>query len=261
MMKKLITSLIFFVCCLNAYSQLAPVGTKWIYETLDLDINKSYYVREEIIVLKDTLIDGTNYSQIKESFYTKENSKIYYYKNGEKLLFFDFDVKVGDSIFIDHFSTYNSEEILTKKYPIYINKISYIKTSSNDSLKVVEFKFNPRINRNYSTGLIVEKILTHLNGLRNGPFDNDLIGSPQFEGGISFKCYSEPTGFNFKLVDDCNKVGVKNVEKTLFEIYPNPVTDFLYFKSTKKTIENISIYNVFGELVYHNNHVESAINL
>ena len=95
--------------------------------------------------------------------------------------------------------------------------------------------------------------------MRNEPFDCDLIGSPPFEGGTSFKCYSEPNGYNFKLVDDCNKVGLKNIEPTFFEIYPNPVSDFLYIKNAKQPIENISIYNILGVMIYSKSYYESSI--
>ena len=117
-MKKLFVLFILFMLGLNSSAQLAPVGTKWVYETIDGGSPKVYFGRQELTIIKDTTIDGTIYSQIYESvyesFYTKENSKIYYYKNGEKLLFFDFDVKKGDSLHIDYFSTYNFEEILIK---------------------------------------------------------------------------------------------------------------------------------------------------
>jgi transcription-repair coupling factor (superfamily II helicase) len=79
-MKKLFVLFTLFMLGLNASAQLAPVGTKWVYETLEGDITEAHYGREEKTIIKDTLIDGTIYSQIEESFYTKENSKIYYYK-------------------------------------------------------------------------------------------------------------------------------------------------------------------------------------
>ncbi len=121
--------------------------------------------------------------------------------------------------------------------------------------------FKPRKFSSFSYGLIAEKILTHLNGTKNQPFDCDLIGSSPFEGGTNFKCYTEPNGFNFKLVNDCNKVGVKNIGQTFFEIYPNPVTNFLYIKNPKTPIESISIYNLLGVLVYNKSYYESAIDL
>ncbi|MFA9214787.1 MAG: T9SS type A sorting domain-containing protein [Candidatus Methylacidiphilales bacterium] len=270
-MKKLLILLNLIMFFINASAQLAPVGTKWVYLNTSYELGKEYYYKFESTVLGDTVINNTIYSIIQstyknKTFYTKENNKIFYNYKGEKLLLFDFDVKEGDTLLVDYYGTFNTTDTLIKKHPLFINEVFYLKdTINNDSLKAVTFTgkrfgftFNPR------RLTIIEKILTHYKFnelLNNPPFNNSILGTPQFESNITFKCYTEPNGFNFKLVDDCNKVGVKNVEQIIFEIYPNPVTDFLYFKNTKTPIENISIYNVFGELVYKKNHIESVIDL
>lgn len=261
----------FFI---NASAQLAPVGTKWTYLSMVYDMPKTYYSKFEATIIRDTIIDSTTYSVINSYFnnkfyYTKENNKIFYNKNGEKLLFFDFDVKKGDTLLVD----YSVENYLIKKHPIYIKNIFYIKdTINNDSLKAVICIAN-RLASGESNAeiLIVEKILTHYfdynnsnefyQRLRSYPFNLDLLGNREFESNVIFKCYIEPNGYNFKLVDDCNKVGLKNIAPTFFEIYPNPVSDFLYIKNAKLTIENISIYNLLGVLIYSKCYSESAIDL
>lgn len=267
-MKKLLILLNFIVFFINASAQLAPVGTKWVYEYTEFDLNYSRFEKIEATVLKDTLIDSTTYSLIyckgnySNTFYTKENYKIFYYNKGEKLLFFDFDKKVGDSLYIDYTIPNGTSYTLIKKFPIYIKKIEYIKTALNDSLKLFICSY---INMNgYVISFnVLEKILTNYAwgnlALKTRPLNYDLIGGPYFEGGIIFKCYSEPNGFNFKVVDDCNKVGLKNIEPTFLEIYPNPVSDFLYIKNVKLPIENISIYNLLGVLIYSKIHNESSI--
>ncbi len=271
-MKKLLILLIYIVFVINVYSQLAPVGTKWTYESMVYDMPKTYYRKMEFKVEGDTIINGTTYSVINgfsKAFYTKENSKIFYTINGEKLLFFDFDVKIGDTLLVD----YSIGSSLVKKHPVCIRNVFFIKdTITNDSLKAIICVANrSTTGESIAEFLVVEKILTHYcdYDYRNGfyqrlmsyPFNYNLLGNREFESNVIFKCYSEQTGFNFKLVDDCNKVGVKNVEQTIFEIYPNPVTNFLYIKNSKTPIESISIYNVFGALVYHKNQIESAIDL
>jgi hypothetical protein len=273
-MKKLLILLNFIVFFINASAQLAPVGTKWVYETMSYDIPRYYYSKFEATIIRDTIIDSTTYSVINSYFnnkfyYTKENNKIFYNKNGEKLLFFDFDIKKGDTLLVD----YSVENYLIKKHPIYIKNIFYIKdTINNDSLKAVICIAN-RIHPSEGIAeiLIVEKILTHYHGynnnygyyqsLRSYPFNSDLLGLQTFESSIGFKCYTEPNGYNFKTVNDCSKVGLKNIEQTFFEIYPNPVSDFLYLKNAKLPIENISIYNILGVMIYSKSYSESAIDL
>lgn len=271
-MKKLLALFTLLMLGLNAFAQLAPVGTKWTYESMVYDMPKTYYGKMEFKVEGDTIINGTTYSVINgfgKAFYTKENNKIFYNKNGEKLLFFDFDVKRGDTLLVDYIIGNNT----IQKHTIYISNVFYIKdTITNDSLKAIICVAN-RLNPSEGTAeiLIVEKILTHYfdfdyrNGfyqrLRSFPFNLDLLGNREFESNVIFKCYTEPNGFNFKLVNDCNKVGVKNIEQTLFEIYPNPVTNYLFIKNTKLPIESISIYNLLGVLVYHKSYNESVIDL
>ena len=269
-MKKLLILLTFFVFGLNAIAQLAPIGTKWTYESMVYDMPKTYYRKMEFKVEGDTIINGTTYSVINgfsKAFYTKENSKIFYTINGEKLLFFDFDVKKGDTLLVD-FCIGSS---LVKKHPIYIRNVFYTKdTITNDSLKAIICVANrSTTGESIAEFLVVEKILTHYYDYnnRNGyyqrlmsyPFNYNLLGDQEFESNVIFKCYSEPTGFSFKVVNDCNKVGLKNIEPTFFEIYPNPVSDFLYIKNAKLPIENISIYNLLGVLIYSKSYSESAI--
>jgi len=275
-MKKLLILLNFIVFFINASAQLAPVGTKWVYLNTSYDIPRYYYSKFVATILRDTIIDKTTYSVINtfynnQSYYTKENNKIFYNKNGEKLLFFDFDVNKGDTLLIDYNGRFNSKDTIIRKYPVLINGVFYIKDSiNNDSLKVVSFSAKRYgFENNIAKIAVIEKILTHFlqmypspfynDILNNAPFDNNVLGTPQFESNTIFQCYSEPNGYNFKLVDDCNKVGLKNIEQTFFEIYPNPVSDFLYIKNAKLPIENISIYNLIGVLIYSKSYSESAI--
>jgi len=270
-MKKLLVLFTLFMLGLNASAQLAPVGTKWVYLNTSYEPGKEYYYKFETTVLGDTVINNTIYSIIlstykNKTFYTKENNKIFYNYKGEKLLFFDFDVKEGDTLLVDYYGTFNTTDTLIKKHPLFINEVFYLKDSiNNDSLKVISFTgkrfgftFNPR------RLTIIEKILTHYKFnelLNNPPFNNSILGTPQFESNITFKCYTEPNGYNFKLIIDCNKVGVKNIEETLLEIYPNPIIDYLHIKNTKQPIESISIYNLLGVLVYNKSYNESSIDL
>lgn len=53
----------------------------------------------------------------------------------------------------------------------------------------------------------------------------------------------------FFLVKDQNFLSSESFDKTEFELYPNPVNDYLTVKSNETTISSIKIYNTLGQVV------------
>ena len=161
-------------------------------------------------------------------------------------------MNVGDTSFVDLYDSRkyysNNVDSLYINFPIVITKKEYSHNPfNNDSL--LTFYFEPVIKPSYSVfGRVTEKILR---ADAQGTYDLDitLFNQPEFESGIRFRCYSEPTGFEFKMINDCNKAFLKEVVKIQnIIIFPNPTNNIFTIRlnSLFSNNCNITIYDNKG---------------
>ena len=254
MCKKGLFVLFFILLTLSSRAQLAPIGTKWLYEWWNFGDFHQYGGYDQYEIDKEVTIDSVIYSNIKgrKYLFTKLDNKVYYYFKNKKHLYFDFNVNVGDTSFVDFYDSKNyyrnNVDSLYINFPIVITKKEYIHNPFNrDSL--LTFYFEPLMKPYYSMfGRVTEKIL-RADAKGTSGLDIMLFNQPEFESGIQFRCYIEPTGFEFKMINDCNKAFLKEVFKSPnIMVFPNPTDDIFTISLNSLFSNNYSmiIYDYKG---------------
>jgi hypothetical protein len=185
-MKKILLTFVLSIVSFIGFAQLASIGTEWYYGIqyeMPPGVESYYKYRCE----KDTIINNETYSVIQsyrrgnERIYMmRDSSKVYYFLDGKKNLFFDFSAKKGDTIQLDvlQFASDNSYQILQTK--VVIQDIPYMKNYAvgvNDSIRSFSTDKFP-------SWIICEKLL-------NIVADYSFISpsqKPKYDS-YSFRCY------------------------------------------------------------------------
>jgi len=124
---------------------------------------------------------------------------------------------------------------------------------------IADFSYNQISNyevvfTNNSTGntsnkwLINNQVLTQSSPTYNFPFDNNYQVTLIIENG----CGSDTIT---KLVEVVKQVGIEDIAKNDFTIYPNPVKDFFTVKSAFNTFQSLAIFDAVGKLVFSANNL------
>jgi len=123
-MKKLLPLILCLLLSLNSFSQnLAPIGATWQYRYDGSTGNPWEGGILRFVSLKDTIINGTQYKWISifglsktgdaktagNYYFNDSNGIVFYYKNGTKNLFFDFNKIMGDTVEIDAYAGITSQ--------------------------------------------------------------------------------------------------------------------------------------------------------
>ncbi len=69
-----------------------------------------------------------------------------------------------------------------------------------------------------------------------------------------------PGQFSFDDIDLLNITGISTNVTAQTKVYPNPARDVLYLENAEK-FQDISIYNINGQLLYHSDEISNAIDL
>jgi len=268
---KRIFPILFFVLVLSTFStkaQLAPIGTKWTFLTVDASgpqPNVYFYSSTGAIAIKDTIIDSAIYSLINGYYWTNQNNKIFYYYHLKKYLYFDFNTNKKDTLAIDLFihNYDNGQDTIIQNYQIRIDDIYYHHYSSSDSILTYQLSGLNNLDSSLSQfkywlhqTLSLKIIFGHYYYTINSAyaFSPSLFYRSLIEYNIEFQCYQEPGGKTIKADSsiDCSKVGIdeiKNYEK-LISVFPNPSSGI--FQIEIKNIlkpKIVFIYDLKGDLV------------
>ncbi|MEM9548775.1 MAG: T9SS type A sorting domain-containing protein [Bacteroidota bacterium] len=242
-----IISLMFFLTNSGVtYSQynsvFGGISTEWNYMTMYCDaIFTDTYAFE-----KDTLVDGVMYKKVKDLglFRESDNKDELWYKavnSGEEILLMNLNLEVGD-IFEINSATYEVESILVM----------------NDR-KVVQFNYTPLNCGVYEKLRFVEGLGPNL-GFQF-MLDDDV------ENLRLIRCHSkdEETDLYFEdwFGEDCllEELSVSEISEFNFRAFPVPFREKLNLEFEKSGNRAISIFDLFGGMVYYNTSYSKSLNL
>lgn len=257
-----------------AFSQMewAPIGAKWYISKIEgtMPPDEGYILYE---VSRDTIMQEKNVKVITRTYFhsngkdvtTLENeytyekdSVVYYWKKGRFYTLYDFSARPGDKwtvygsgIFMDYCG-YDSLGVVV------VDSVTTL-TINNQKLKAIYT--SPEINSDWHfEDVIIERVgnITHLLPKSEGC----LLDTPDDEG--SLRCYEDnnlglyKAGYCQLVNCDCkelkNYTSVNNIKNSSFQVYPNPVKDYLIIKYSDNCLlngfTNAEIYNVKGEKMY-----------
>ena len=246
-------------------AQFAPINATWHIGLPDGNgIGAESFFK--YVNLKDTLINGDNYSLIKafdhtnsilqekNAFLSKDSNVVYYFLKGRKNKLFDLSVNLGDTVNLDlyHFRT---DTVISTS--VKIISISWFKKNSisNDSLKQYHFEvLEP--NSSDLLGKYTDKLIFSYNSPHLSLYH--LLSIPMIpEGNAYLRCYSD-SGYQFKFSYfnkpcDSYTVGLNNIEvpKPVL-ILSNPNHGLFEIEFNDTHLKLIRIYDIMGKLVYSN---------
>jgi hypothetical protein len=267
-MKKLFLIFIAINFALNGQCQnnWAPTGAEWFINHQEMFPFQAHgYIHYKVI--KDTIIDKHKVKFIKKQeisfnnkiiqddtlFAFEKDLKVYYYINGKFLMYYDFDVKIGDTISL-------SIEILK------CNSITPIKVVKIDTMRIdsiifrtiilgynsLKYNYNQNEKRiSYNEKLSIDYYIAPCAYPKNMFVDD--FSPPDY-----LRCYHDSSMFYIydywknrfpnapcdTLINQ--KVNAENLYIDKFSIYPNPTNGGVCINSDE-TIVSLNIYNLQGK--------------
>jgi len=245
--------LISFSYAQSAYIPLLKQNNQW--NILRSQLNPGILYTEIYRVDIDTIINGNHCKKIVTSndsalnavynfaYYMYEDTsskKIFTLDDNFNLkLYFDFDVKVGDTL-----SLYSPYFHLSQSDTFYVTQI--------DSVNLGGI-YRKRVSTNFKTNGILIPADDWIEGF--GTFKGLHYGGyPPYVGVyISLLCFSNNAQIIYQSAAGyCyyKNVGIKEFENQLISIYPNPVTDHLFIKTAQTNEYVLQIFDICGRLVF-----------
>ncbi len=269
MKKLLLLTLMLILANAAASQEFAPLGAKWHFSNCYYMIGEplTYSVIE---VVADTIIDE-KYSTVihlyKDNgveFVTdlivhEDQGRIYFYEFGEFKLFFDYNIKVGDTLAFQvpvnapaFQSNCGSEGVEYER--VYYALVDSIAILEADGVELSEFHTSKIIPEDYdgSYHFWLLEVFRQRIGSPTGLFGQsaveDLGGFPGF-----YRCYEDDEiSINFSATLPCDYTTV-NVfepeEKLAISVYPNPVKDFIRIELKGDHCSWIEIMDLNGKTI------------
>ena len=263
--EKALISILFFVTSIAGYSQLefAPIGAEWYYsQFVGFDPPQgANYIKHACF--KDSAIDGKLVKVIQKTKFTREGQfelgfeylhqnadTISYWKNGKFHELYNFSLEKGDSMLI-YSDTSNYMPCDTSHYG-WINIDSVFSVAiNNQKLKGYFASHKEGSYWGFGSRPIIEKIGSTSYLL---PHDEGCIMDMPGIGPL--RCYSDPEfGIYYNGNEPCDTLTTFPVYAPVinnnhqFNLYPNPVTDYLTIGYSGSDNFDAEIYNSYGNLV------------
>jgi Secretion system C-terminal sorting domain len=238
--QLLLSFFMFFSTCLSAQKTYIPMlkpNHSWKIDYANFNLGSVYSVK----IGKDSIIKGLKYNLLDHEYLREDSaqSKVFIYKNGKEQVLYNFNLKVGDTMFYNQSCFYVIKEITSVKLADSVSK----------TLKYrLAYKGFASYNKYWYMGI----------GSSNGP-----TFAP------SFGCQSDPT---YKLVDfsidgkslynvpfSVSDNTIPEIEETL--IYPNPLYDDLLNINLPTSLEitTLRIYDAFGKIHLSANNIPNNL--
>ena len=267
-MRKILTILIITIS-LNCFAQeWSPIGAKWHYTQWgNILVDYSFKTIESIA---DSIINGEQCKRLieKEIYYSdtitrnhymySENDSVFFYKDDEFHLLYDFGAIAGDTIVLSYFWTGNGDSLLmiidsTSTIDINgeIRKIQYITCGDGYT---VEFG-NEVIEGIGSTFFMFR----NYDGMPNGPlrcYEDSIVG-------LFLSPYHLPNnGWSF---EECDEIitGIDEMDADGYmSIYPNPAHSEVIISGIEdNALIKVSLYNMTGQRVLHQQGVDRRVDI
>jgi hypothetical protein len=267
-MKKVILSIVLFYIVSIAHGQFswAPIGAEWHFNHQEMFLFQAHgYIKYKVI--KDSIINNHQVKLIikqevkfdgkqmtSDTLYAyEENSKVYYYVNGNFIMFYDFNVEIGDTVVLSN-EIINCDSIT----PIIVKEKDSLKINNVDLITIklgyTSLKYNyDRQERiiSYNSKLSIDLYYpscAYPIGMQVDDFSPpDYLrcyhdSSVMYEDDYWVKRY--PNAKCDTLIDDrVNINSINNSSQT--SIYPNPTNDLIYIES-KDIFVSLKVYNIQG---------------
>ena len=251
---------------LHSQSMLGK-SAKWIYQYSDYQ-NYGILVLKDIS--KDTLIEGNIYSEIyrakyvfnfyqnsvdtivENSLFLREESKRLYQYDGEEILMYDFNLKVGDKL------TYIDLKYLNGDYVTLESTGSHIKNGAEiffQNFKVVM----PADGYEFTVGLNSEIGSFWFPVLISEMSDN-RTDVPQYFLCEYYNSIGDSIVQNAHFCDDAYDLlsNQNQIELTNIKIYPNPTSGTVFIENTNNSKIEFQLINSIGDQI-HTGHVEGKV--
>ncbi len=260
---RTITFLILLMLTICAFSQqeFAPVGAEWYYsQVVSYNPPQANYVKH--VSVKDSAINDKPVKVIQKTKFTREDTvdlgfeylhqngdTIFYWKNGKFHELYNFSLYKGDSMLI-----YSDQYNLCTNSPfgwIGIDSISYVKINQ---IYLKAFYYSPKKGSFWGFGEhpIIEKIGSTYYLL---PRDEDCIADDPGIGPL--RCYSDPeVGTHYFGNIPCDTITTfpvyadKLIKNESFNLYPNPVTDYLTIDSDREETFRLKVHDNTGKIIH-----------
>ncbi|MGA3014080.1 MAG: T9SS type A sorting domain-containing protein [Bacteroidales bacterium] len=259
-MKTLTISFGFLILSFLCGAQnWAPVGATWYYTeyfAFSPDIN---YIKIESF--KDTIIQGKTCKELIKrhnlvcadrpdtEFMYSENNKVYFLDtifNSFQTLY-DFGANAGDQWMIK-IKNYSNPAVPDTLF-VHIDSTTF-KTINGIQLKMqyVTYHFHNAVDPGFAySSVILERIGDTLYMFNFWP-SSDFACDGNLSGGL--RCYSDSVVGNYEtgIADSCNYVytGINEKSSASVNVYPNPVSDFIFIKSPGRSSFSFRLLNVLG---------------
>ena len=237
----------------------APVGATWYYTEYFAFSPHIDYLRIESV--KDTIIQGKACKELVKRHYLicsdrpdkeftySENNKVYFLDtifNSFQTLY-DFGANTGDQWMIK-IKNYSNPSVPDTLF-VHVDSTSY-KTINGIQLKMqyVTYHFHNEVDPGFAYSSVI------LDRIGDTLYMFDFWPSYYFacDGNLSggLRCYSDSVIGNYKtgIADSCNYVftGINEKSSASVEVYPNPVSDFIFIKSPDQRSFSFRLLNVLG---------------
>ena len=250
-----------------AQKEFAPAGATWHYEFLEYSWTRIDLIGyEEVKYDRDTLIDGKDCKILTRKRVGERNHQIVEYYTPEKIIWqdsftvyswcqgtfykiYDFGLEVGDTV---TFSDVLPEDFqATVSENTYQIDSVYYDTINGESIKNLRMVILEGFSTS-GTEIINEKF----GGLPTYVFYMEGDWWFDIYRASGFRCYQDD---NFPLYQTndtipCeyyeNVTGILDIADTGFQIYPNPLNDFLQISNEGTSTYDLAIFNLSGQLIY-----------
>jgi len=252
------------------YRNFARITSKWYFPSYYAFSPDSSVITYESVA--DTTINGMLCRKViksESSCFIPISGPLFFYENNNVIQLYDpnsdsfntmidFDAEVGDSWIINQFYG-----ILPDTFVCTVDSISSLNVFTTagfgDNLKVQYVTLISQVNGQSKSMKIIEKI-----GFEQAliPIVDELSCDLNYESTI--RCYSE---FDYGMINfdggaPCIPTPVEELLKdTDLEIFPNPTSDKLFFKTKELQLQSVQIFSLEGKLINEILFEQSEINL
>ncbi len=261
--KKIIIIVLLINCSLfnHIYAQVPwlQIGSKWYYEELYFMSNDTGFSIYEVV--GDSIINNIHCSVIETKpgfWYLPCNvNKTYTYLSNDTVYVFDFYNNKFQSAFF--FGAQVGDTLLTTlNYCDFQYRV--------DSIQIMSVFGSPKkcFYIRQLDNWIQYRVLEEIGGLDLGLFISDgfFCSTLTYDGATvnRLRCFVDSLGnqWSTNIASNC-LYSTLNVNESLINsnyIYPNPTKNVIKIYSDKK-ITDISLYNIFGKIIFSQNHINS----
>ncbi|HHB79364.1 MAG TPA: T9SS type A sorting domain-containing protein [Saprospiraceae bacterium] len=244
-MKNKILLFSFLLFSLSASAQYFEVGMEWVYGQYTTMPGWPPSIGT-ITIIGDTTINnepvfiiegGGEHETYDIRYISESGQKVYYYKDDEKRLLFDFSLGISDTLNVitPFCCSGNLEDTL----------VAWV-----DSISVINFNGAEWKYQHFNGGWewsnhIVEGVGSLYSFFPNPPLADNAYSK--------LRCVVYPNGDILKFTDDedCYTIlGVNDLEQSGLAIYPNPVIDELTIENRDEKTYGLRVFNQQGQALY-----------